>query len=367
MKTITEIQILKDNLISNIDIFKSKFRNGKIVAMVKGNAYGHGVKEVVEVLEGKVEYFGVDDIDELKEIRKYTNMPVIAFGYVSEDQLEEFVELNATLGIYDINIARKLNELGGGTVHVKIDALLGRQGILLDQVEEFFSSLQELENINVEAIYTHFSNIEDTDDLSHAQKQYEMLMEVKDIAVKYYPSIYHHISATSGFLTDMENNWGGEILRLGIGLYGLWPSNSLKERLQDDVGIKPVMRWVTHVAQVKTIPANFPIGYGCTFITNKETKIAVIPQGYSDGYDRGLSNKGEVLIQGKRCKVLGRIAMNMFVVDITGLDVTTGDEVVILGRQKEEEITAEEIADKIDTINYEIVTRVWPKLKRVIL
>lgn len=368
MTTLSRIEISRDNLIHNISQFRNLLSEEKrIVGMVKANAYGHGVKEVVEILEDNIDMFGVDDLDELKEIRKYTSKPVIVFGYVSKEQLKEFVNLNAILGIYDLEIARELDRLGGGTVHVKVDALLGRQGILLEDVKEFLKSLKELRNIKVEAIYSHFSNIEDTDDLFHTQKQYKMLLEAKKIAQDTYPDIFHHISATSGFLTDIENNWGGEILRLGIGMYGLWPSESLKKQFENEIKLKPVLRWVTHVAQVKEISEGFPVGYGCTFVADQKMKIAVIPQGYSDGYDRGLSSVGEVLIHGKRCEVIGRVAMNMFVVNVGDSDILVEDEVVLLGKQGEDEISAEEIAGKIGTINYEVVTRIWPKLKREVI
>ncbi len=368
MKTLSKIEISKKNLIHNVAQFRHLLSDDKrIVAMVKANAYGHGVKEVVEILENTVDIFGVDDLDELKEIREYTQKPVIVFGYVIKEQLKEFIELDAILGVYDLEIARELNELGGGKIHVKIDAFLGRQGILLENVKEFFGELKELENIEVEAIYSHFSNIEDTEDLAHTQKQHKTLLEAKRIAKESFPDIFHHISATSGFLTDMENNWGGEMLRLGIGMYGIWPSEGLRKQFENNIELKPVMQWVTHVAQVKEIPVGFPVGYGCTFVSKENMKIAVIPQGYSDGYDRGLSNIGEVLISGKRCSVLGRIAMNMFVVDVSGLDVKVEDEVVLLGKQGDDEITAEGIAEKLESINYEVVTRIWPKLKREVV
>jgi alanine racemase len=149
----------------------------------------------------------------------------------------------------------------------------------------------------------------------------------------------------------------------------MWPSNDLKERMESEkFFLKPVMRWVTHIAQVKTVPENYTIGYGLTHVTERITKIAVIPQGYSDGYDRGFSNNGEVLVGGRRCAILGRVAMNMFVVDVSHLGgVKVEDKVVLLGKQGEEEITAEELADRIGTINYEITTRVCPLLERVVV
>jgi alanine racemase len=181
------------------------------------------------------------------------------------------------------------------------------------------------------------------------------------------------MSASSGIMAWEKNAGKSALVRPGISLYGMWPSNDLKNKFDPPAGgvnfkLKPVMRWVTHVAQIKTVPEGYSIGYGLTHITKRVTKIAVIPQGYSDGYDRGLSSQGEVLIQGMRCPILGRVAMNMFVVDVTHLDnIEAEEEVVLLGNQKDEQITAEEIAEKLGTINYEITTRVLALLPRIII
>ena len=147
----------------------------------------------------------------------------------------------------------------------------------------------------------------------------------------------------------------------------MWPGEHIKDSYMGKLNLKPVMTWKTKIAQIKTLPAGYAVGYGLTYMTEKETKIAVIPVGYADGYDRGLSNIGEVLIGGTRCKILGRVAMNMFVVNVNHLkSVMIEDEVVILGKQGQEEITAEEIAEKINTINYEITTRISTLLPRII-
>lgn len=155
------------------------------------------------------------------------------------------------------------------------------------------------------------------------------------------------------------------LVRLGVGLYGLWPSQELKVAWQDTIQLEPALRWVSMIAQVKAVPTGFPIGYGATVITQRETKIAIVPVGYADGFDRGLTNCGEVLVRGQRCAVLGRVSMNMIIVDVSDLSaVQVEDEVVLLGKQNEVEITATEIADKIGTINYEITTRISPLLGR---
>ncbi len=166
-----------------------------------------------------------------------------------------------------------------------------------------------------------------------------------------------------------EKNYGiHPIVRLGIGLYGLWPSEALRNLYKSKLSLKPVLAWKTKITQIKVLPKGYSIGYGLTYTTKKATKIALIPQGYSDGVDRKLSNNGAVLIKGIRCKILGRIMMNMCVADVNHLPkVEIEDEVVVIGKQGKEQITAEEMAERINTINYEITTRISSLLPKVIV
>lgn len=370
------IEISKENLLHNFQLFRNFVHpKTKIVSLVKANAYGHGMKEVVEILNDEVDYFQIDDLLELREIRNYTKKPVLVFGYVAQDELEEAVELEGTLAIYDKERAEILDEIGAKrgkkiTVHVKIDANLGRQGVLVENVDEFVHFLASLKNIAVEGVYAHFANIEDTADFSHAQKQIDSYAKAVDCFKRNgFENILTHISASSGILVHEQGEGKSDLVRLGISQFGMWPSEELQTRFgNESFQLRPVMRWVSHLAQVKTVPAGYSIGYGLTFITSKETKIAIVPQGYSDGYDRGFSNVGEVLVGAARCKVLGRVAMNMFVVDVSHLEnVKAEDEVVLLGNQGNECITAEELAKQLGTINYEITTRILPLLPRRIV
>lgn len=365
------IELSAKNLHQNIQFFRDTLSpQTKIAVVVKANAYGHGQNDVVKIIEKDVDYFQVDDLQELELLRKVSHKPTFVFGYVAKDELARVAALDGILCIYDTERLILLNVIGETMhkkikVHIKIDAHLGRQGLFLEEIEAFLEQAKKCPHVVIDGAYAHFANIEDTTDFSHAQKQIKTYHEALKIFTAHgFPNIQTHIASTAGILTYEKNQGIHTIVRLGIGLYGLWPSPALKQSGK----ITPVLRWVTHVAQVKTMPVGHSIGYGLTYITKKSTKIAVIPQGYSDGYDRGLSNKGEVLIRGTRCPVLGRVAMNMFVVDVTHLeDVEQEDEVVLLGTQGKEKITAEEMAAKIDTINYEVTTRISPLLKRRVL
>ncbi len=334
---------------------------------MKANAYGHGLEEVITILEGKVDYFQVDDIEELRTLRRVSDMPCLVLGYILLEQLEEAVSLNGIVGVFEFPQLEKLNEIGTQqhkivTVHLEIDALLGRLGILPGEVKQLLEKVKKFPHINIEALYGHFSDIEDSQNLEHAERQYEI---VNGIAEK--TGLPYHIAATSGMLADNINHWQGSIVRLGIGLYGIWPSERLQKQWQGTFELKPVLAWKSHIAQVKTLPKDYPVGYGRSYVTAAETKIAIIPQGYSDGYDRLFSNNGTVLVQGMRCPVIGRIAMNMFVIDVTAIkEVVSEEEVVLIGKQGDEVVNAEELAGKVGTINYEILARISPLLKRII-
>ncbi len=374
MKHLSEIQISIESLLKNVRALKAICPDeADFIAVVKGNAYGHGLAPIVEVLEPVVDGFQIDDVEELQELRKHTSKRALVLGYVPCSALEEAVRLGGELAIYDVQrlpeLQRIAEDLGvRPKLHLKLDALLGRQGLLPDDVPAFLHRLAEFPGLDVIALYGHFANIEDTTDLTHANAQVDIFNKVHSSLVSAGLSqLSRHLSATSGLMVYEPSVRGNNLVRVGVGLYGLYPSASLA-RTQARLELEPVMRWTSHLAQVKFLPAGHPVGYGLTFVTWRPTLIGIVPQGYSDGYDRGLSNAGEVLIHGKRCPIVGRIAMNMFAVDLTHApEAKAEDEVVLLGDQGSDRITAEELAARLGTINYEVVTRVSPLLPRLLL
>ena len=389
MKTITplsHIELPKANLIHNLKQFKSLAKKGtKFSVAVKGNAYGHGQNEVVKILNPYVDYFFVDGLEELDLLRKVSKKKTLVLGYVQKQDLLQAVKLDCILAVFSVEqlsnisiIAKSLNMIQ--EIHLPIDALLGREGFLFNELIEVFRKIKSLPNIKLTGIYAHFANIEDTrlteesflrmKNKTHAYKQIDRYSQAIELAENFgFRDLQTHISSTSGLLAYEKGKGIHPIIRLGIGIYGMWPSTYLESKYKNSgLILKPVLTWKTKVAQIKILPPLSTVGYGLTYRTKKETKVALIPQGYADGLDRGLSNNGFVLISGVRCKIIGRVMMNMFVVDVSHLKkIKPEDEVVILGRQGKEEITAEEMAERINTINYEITTRISPLLPRIVV
>jgi alanine racemase len=369
------IEISRANLIHNIKQFRSLLKNKtKIAAVIKANAYGHGDIEVAKIASPCIDYFQVDSIEEAERVRSVSKKPVLIFGYLNEDGIKRSVKIGAIICAFDLIHLLQINNIAGSLktkiiVHLAIDSYLGREGIMPSQVEGIIKEIKNLKYIILDGIYSHFANIEDTMNSTHANRQIDTYHTCVEIFRKNgYENINTHISATSGIIVYEKGENLHSIVRLGIGLYGMWPSEHLEYLNKKKINLKPILKWVTHVAQVKIIPANYPIGYGLTFITKKATKIAVIPQGYYDGLTRSLSNNSEFLIRGKKAKILGRVAMNMTVADVSHIkDIVPGDEVVLLGEQGKAKITAEELAKKMGTINYEVTTKISALLPRVIV
>jgi alanine racemase len=373
MRHLSEIELSRSALLANARSLRKITPIGaEFIAVVKGNAYGHGLAEVVEVLSSEVDGFQVDDIEELTELRRHTAKRALVLGYVPKEGIEEAVRLRGELAIYD---GERLPALQAAAekvglrpkLHLKLDALLGRQGVLPSDIPGFLESLKQYPNLEVVALYGHFANIEDTTDMTHANAQVEIFNSVhSSLLAAGLSNLGRHLSATSGLMVYEPTVVGNSLVRVGIGLYGLYPSLSMA-RTHARLGLTPVMRWRTHLAQVKLIPAGHPVGYGLTYVSWRPTLIGIVPQGYSDGYDRGLSNAGEVLVHGKRCPIVGRIAMNMFAVDLSQApQARAEDEVVLLGHQGTDRITTEELAARLGTINYEVTTRVSPLLPRTL-
>jgi len=381
----TWIEISRENLIHNIEQFKGLIGPDVLfMAVVKSNAYGHGLLEVGKIaVENGADWLGVDSIDEALQLRGAgIDNNILVLGYTLKSRLEEAANNNISLTIYNKETIKELGRLNKKiNIHIKIETGTSRQGIHINEIIDFVNQIKKYKNINIEGLSTHFANIEDTTDHSYAQNQLQKFNEAIDLHNKQKVEIpIKHSACSAAAILFPETYF--DMVRVGISLYGYWSSKEtyisainngknnvdLKKNKLANFNLKPSLTWKTKVAQVKILNAGSYVSYGLTEKVNKETKIAILPIGYWDGYDRRLSSIGNVLINGKRCKVLGRICMNMFIVEVTHLnDIKIEDEVVLIGKQDEEEITVEEIAQKVSTINYEVVTRINPLIKRIVI
>lgn len=351
-------------------------RNVKILSVVKGNAYGHGIEIVSKILDAAgTDWFGVDNLDEALILRSTgVRKPILILGYIPLADLKEVVEQDISFVVYNEETIRKLQSIKGkrAKVHLKVETGTNRQGIQPDKVLRLGNLIKkDSAKIVVEGISTHFANIEDTLDPSFARQQLSLFEKtIKLLAKNGINPPLKHTAATAATILYKETHFN--MVRVGIGLYGLWPSRETQIAAnitnKKNVRLLPVLTWKTKVAQVKEIKPGESVGYGRTWFASRPSKIAILPVGYYDGVDRKLSTNGRVLIKGKFAPIVGRVAMNMMVVDVADIkSVKPEDEAVLIGRQGKNEITAEEVATRIGTINYEIISRINPFIPRVIV
>jgi alanine racemase len=347
----------------------------KMCAVVKSNAYGHGVAPMVRLLES-ADWFAVNSLEEGLEIRALgEKRPVLVLGHVPLSALGEAVAHDLDLTLYNLEsleaLARLDRERLGGRpirVHLKVETGTGRQGVLPGELEGFARRLQALPGAELAGVSTHFANIEDTLNHGYAEQQIAQFQQARGLlkALGLEPPLVHAACTAAGILFPETHH---TLVRAGIGVYGLWPSREtylsalLGHRPVPE--LKPVLSWKTRIAQLKTLPEGSYVGYGCTFKTTRATRLAVLPVGYADGYDRALGNTAHVLVAGKRAAVVGRVSMNMCMADVTDIPrAALEEEVVLLGGSGEERISAETLATWAGTINYEVVTRISPLLER---
>jgi alanine racemase len=344
----------------------------------KANAYGHGLKEVVPILnEAGVDWFGVDSLEEALEIRALgINKPILILGYTPLLELIEAVENEISLTVYNKESLQKILSLKmekKAKIHLKVETGLNRQGQKADEILDLAKLIiKNKDFFELEGLSTHFANIEDTLDSSFAFEQLRVFKETIRLLKKnkINPPIKHCAASAAAFLYP-ETHFN--MIRVGISLYGLWPSKETQialslKKTRGKLSLKPVLTWKSVLAQVKTVNQGESVGYGRTWFAPRKSVIGIVPVGYYDGYDRKLSNNSRILINGQSAPVVGRVAMNMIMVDLTNLKKTkTETEVVLIGKSDENEISADEFARRIGTINYETVSRINPLLPRVVV
>jgi alanine racemase len=373
------VEIRQEALASNVARFKARIGpEVRLAAVVKANAYGHGLLPVARiVLEAGADWLAVNSIEEACQLRQAgIQSPIIILGYVPLARLEDVVALDLRPTVYHRQSVERLGQIAGWLkrevrLHVKVETGTNRQGVAKEDVVDFVRFIQAFPHLSVEGMSTHYANIEDVTEHHFAEYQLRNFGEaVRRLEEAGLQVPIKHTACTAAAILFPKTFFN--MARVGIGLYGLWPSKETKiSALQAGIDLNaldPVLSWKTRIAQVKTVKSGEAIGYGCTDVATQDIRLAVLPVGYYDGYDRKLSSTGYVLIHGRRAPVLGRVCMNMIMVDVTNIpQACLEDEVVLLGRQGENEISAETLAGKVGTINYEIVTRINPLLPRLVV
>lgn len=375
---LTWVEISQSALENNISQFRRILQKGALLCpCVKANAYGHGLVPVAKIFhQAGADWLSVNSLYEARMLREAgLTCPLYIMGYVACRAVAEAIALDCRLVVYNTETISAIGQAAAACgkkarVHIKVETGTNRQGVLLDDLVEFARFIQTWPQIEIEGIATHFANIEDTTDHSYAQRQ----MARFDEAARALASAGIHVPmrhCANSAATILFPEYHMDMVRIGISGYGMWPSNEtyvsfVRER-HNHFTLTPAFTWKTIVAQIKIVPAGEYIGYGCTYKTGHATRLAILPVGYYDGYDRGVVN-GYVLIRGRRAPIRGRICMNIIMVEITDIpEVALEDEVVLIGRSGDEMISAEDFARWTGTINYEVTTRVNERVPRIVV
>ena len=349
-------QIIIDinKIINNIQKIKSKTKSSSFCAVIKADAYGLGQKVISEHIESYVDYFAVARVKEAKSLRNSgIKKPILVLGPVNLDEIDDCLAYDIEIPIYDLEFSKEINKIAKAKLkcHLAIDTGHSRIGFRDFEIEKI-RMLKEFENLHIIGTFTHFSTA-DEQDRSFTDYQYQIY---KNLLAKISEDFDIKISHVSNTAASLDYDYLEDMVRVGIGIYGVYPSDYMHKN--SDIDLEICFKFESVVSFVKTIEKNTPISYGRTFVSEKEMRIATIPIGYADGYHRSFSNVGEVKINGKMCRVVGRVCMDQMMVDVTGVDVRIGDRVLLYPDIYKE-------AKKIDTISYELMTSLAMRLERV--
>ncbi len=360
------IELRADRLLKNLQTLQKRSGHTDVLAVIKANAYGHGLKEIAGILSGKVTYFGVATLREALELKEHhPKTPVFLFGHMFSHELRAASLGGITLSVSNLEKAWEISDLSEGlgrkaSVHVKIDTGMGRMGIPIREAALSIEAMTKLKGLTLDGIYMHFPTAEKQDAFRKAQVlEFRSLLQALEKKGIMFRFRHAKNSAATLTLTDPLFN----MIRPGLTLYGIYPDPGLK----DAAYFEPVLSLKSRIVLVKKIRAGESVGYGREFIAKKDASIAVLPFGYSHGYPWTAWKKASVLFQGKRYPLAGKVSMDYITVDLGNTEAKEGDEVTLLGEDQQDRITAEDIAGWAGTIPYEIVTRLSSQLPRIVI
>ncbi|HQB50723.1 MAG TPA: alanine racemase [bacterium] len=373
MEVRTWLELDKSALTSNFQALRG-FLDARclLLGVVKSNAYGHGLIDFSQQLvELGANWLGVDSITEGLALRRAgITVPILILGYTMPNLLSLARQNNCSVTISSWENLRAwaaLPENERPQVHLKLDTGMTRQGFMEHDWPEVFAFWQKQAGDNsLEGLYTHLSSAKNPAFPQYTQKQLANFEQASQLVKNYGQKPLRHAAATAGALLFPETHF--DMVRYGIGLYGLWPALAVKEFLTERLTLKPVLSWRSLISEIKSVPKGTAIGYDGVEKMWRDGRLAIVPIGYWHGFDRGLSSIGHILINGQRARVVGRVSMDMIIVDVTDIqDVQVGQTITLLGQDEEQEITADEIAGLLDTSCYEIITRLNPLMKKLII
>lgn len=363
-----------DAILYNMEQMKENLPpNTKITAVIKTNGYGHGAVPIAENLEGLDFVFGyaVATAEEALALRQAgMKKPILILGYVFPYCYEDLVREEIRPAVFRRDMAEQLSGIACKSgkplkIHIKVDTGMTRVGIFPDDDGlSFVEEVSKLPGIEIEGIFTHFARADESDKTSAIEQYQKFTGFLRRIETELGLSIPIKHCANSAAIIELPE-MALDMVRAGITIYGLYPSAEVSRSL---VPLQPALSLYSHVVYVKTVPAGIPVSYGGTYVTKRKTRIATIPVGYGDGYPRGLSGKGRVLIRGKSAPVCGRVCMDQFMVDVTDIPgVAEGDLVTLIGKDGGERITMEELGDLSGRFNYELACDLGERIPRVYL
>ncbi|MDQ0418430.1 alanine racemase [Croceifilum oryzae] len=365
----TYIEVNLDAIHHNIQEYRRWIGDQvNLLVTVKANAYGHGMVPIAKAaMEAGVDRLGVAFVDEGIQLRQAgITIPILVLGYTPPHAIEAAIQHDLTITVYSSYLLEQVQEEAKkqnkkATIHIKIDTGMGRLGIQTSEVIPFLHQAMRYSSIYVEGLYTHFSTA-DEEERSYFNKQIEGFELVREDVKQagFEIPIYHSSNSAA---TMVEKNQHHQMVRVGVGLYGMYPSDELSH---SDLKLIPALRLVTKVAHLKKVSADKGISYGKTYTTQGDEWLATLPIGYADGYSRSLSNKGFVLLNGVRVPVVGTVCMDQLVVRVDeAMPVHVGDEAVVYGSQGTEEICVDEVAKWLGTINYEVTCMLQKRIPRI--
>ncbi len=365
----TWIELDSKALQHNVGLFRSLLApSTKLYAVVKSNAYGHGLVDFSKLADQfGVDGFCVDSVPEALKLRQADiKKPILVLGpTLSGEFLDQAAHHKITVTVSNFEALKNITQRKKiPEFHIKVDTGMHRQGFYLAELNNVKSKIANIKS-KVTGVYTHFAAAKDIKNQAFTKKQFEEFLKaitvLENAGLK---NLQKHCSATGATLLDKKYHL--DAVRVGAGLYGIYPSEELEKQLKNKIKLQPVLSWHSLISEIKSLKKGDYVGYDLTEKITKPTTMVIVPIGYWHGFDRGLSKIGEVLISGQHCKVLGRVSMDLIAVDVTGVNCKIGDTATLIGSQENNSISAAAMGAKIGTSHYEIVTRINPLIQKVI-